>query len=235
MIYGQTVAQGVVEEKTSRVVELLLATVRPWQLMPGKVSASARPGWCRWCWSRRTGDRRRADRRADHAARPSRSPSCGRSSGSSWASRCSRCCSRPPVRWSPGRRTRRRDRADPDADHPVRHRRSRAAIDPTNTPVGGVARPVLLADPDAGRGSRWASPRRGRSRSRWSSRSCRRSCWSCSPVGSTRTRCCAPAPGSGCATRSAGPADRLAGRQPVKPAVIASCAVRNQTSAFVLP
>lgn len=37
MIYGQAVAQGVVEEKTSRVVELLLATVRPWQLMAGKV------------------------------------------------------------------------------------------------------------------------------------------------------------------------------------------------------
>jgi ABC-2 type transport system permease protein len=34
---GQMVAQGVVEEKTSRVVELLLATVRPWQLMAGKV------------------------------------------------------------------------------------------------------------------------------------------------------------------------------------------------------
>ncbi|WP_179777872.1 ABC transporter permease [Amycolatopsis endophytica] len=37
MINGQSVAQGVVEEKTSRVVELLLATVRPWQLMTGKV------------------------------------------------------------------------------------------------------------------------------------------------------------------------------------------------------
>jgi ABC-2 type transport system permease protein len=37
MIAGQAVAQGVVEEKTSRVVELLLATVRPWQLMTGKV------------------------------------------------------------------------------------------------------------------------------------------------------------------------------------------------------
>lgn len=36
-ICGQLVAQGVVEEKTSRVVELLLATVRPWQLMAGKV------------------------------------------------------------------------------------------------------------------------------------------------------------------------------------------------------
>ncbi len=34
---GQSVATGVVEEKTSRVVELLLATVRPWQLMTGKV------------------------------------------------------------------------------------------------------------------------------------------------------------------------------------------------------
>lgn len=38
MLYGQAVAQGVVEEKTSRVVELLLATVRPWQLMAGKVA-----------------------------------------------------------------------------------------------------------------------------------------------------------------------------------------------------
>lgn len=35
---GQMVAQGVVEEKTSRVVELLLATLRPWQLMAGKVA-----------------------------------------------------------------------------------------------------------------------------------------------------------------------------------------------------
>jgi ABC-2 type transport system permease protein len=34
---GQLVAQGVVEEKSTRVVELLLATIRPWQLMAGKV------------------------------------------------------------------------------------------------------------------------------------------------------------------------------------------------------
>jgi ABC-2 type transport system permease protein len=37
MTSGQLVAQGVVEEKSSRVVELLLSTVRPWQLMAGKV------------------------------------------------------------------------------------------------------------------------------------------------------------------------------------------------------
>jgi ABC-2 type transport system permease protein len=37
MMNGQAVAQGVVEEKSSRVVELLLATLRPWQLMAGKV------------------------------------------------------------------------------------------------------------------------------------------------------------------------------------------------------
>ncbi len=37
MTAGQLVAQGVVEEKSSRVVELLLATVRPAQLMAGKV------------------------------------------------------------------------------------------------------------------------------------------------------------------------------------------------------
>jgi ABC-2 type transport system permease protein len=37
LLNGQTVAQGVVEEKSSRVVELLLAAIRPWQLMAGKV------------------------------------------------------------------------------------------------------------------------------------------------------------------------------------------------------
>ncbi|GAB3461781.1 ABC transporter permease [Actinophytocola sediminis] len=37
LVYGSMVAQGVVEEKSSRVVELLLATVRPWQLLSGKV------------------------------------------------------------------------------------------------------------------------------------------------------------------------------------------------------
>lgn len=35
--YGQLVATGVVEEKQSRVVELLLATMNPWQLLAGKV------------------------------------------------------------------------------------------------------------------------------------------------------------------------------------------------------
>ena len=37
LLNGQAVAQGVVEEKSSRVVEILLAAVRPWQLMAGKV------------------------------------------------------------------------------------------------------------------------------------------------------------------------------------------------------
>lgn len=37
MLYGQLVAQGVVEEKASRIVEILLSTIRPWQLMIGKV------------------------------------------------------------------------------------------------------------------------------------------------------------------------------------------------------
>ncbi len=37
LIGGQLVTQGVIEEKSSRVVELLLATLRPWQLMTGKV------------------------------------------------------------------------------------------------------------------------------------------------------------------------------------------------------
>jgi ABC-2 type transport system permease protein len=37
LLSGQMVAQGVVEEKSSRVVELLLSAIRPWQLMAGKV------------------------------------------------------------------------------------------------------------------------------------------------------------------------------------------------------
>jgi ABC-2 type transport system permease protein len=37
LVYGMMVAQGVVEEKSSRVVEILLATLRPWQLLLGKV------------------------------------------------------------------------------------------------------------------------------------------------------------------------------------------------------
>ena len=37
LLYGSMVAQGVVEEKSSRVVELLLATLRPGQLLSGKV------------------------------------------------------------------------------------------------------------------------------------------------------------------------------------------------------
>ncbi|MGH3939668.1 MAG: ABC transporter permease [Pseudonocardiaceae bacterium] len=44
LIYGSTVAQGVLEEKTSRVVELLLSTVKPWQLMIGKVAGVGAAG-----------------------------------------------------------------------------------------------------------------------------------------------------------------------------------------------
>jgi len=37
ILFGQFVAQGVVEEKSSRVVELLLSTMKPWQLLSGKI------------------------------------------------------------------------------------------------------------------------------------------------------------------------------------------------------
>ncbi|MFC4471895.1 ABC transporter permease [Streptomyces xiangluensis] len=37
VFYGIMLAQGVVEEKASRVVELLLSTIRPWQLLAGKL------------------------------------------------------------------------------------------------------------------------------------------------------------------------------------------------------
>ena len=37
LLYGQWTLQAVTEEKASRVVEVLLATLRPWQLLAGKV------------------------------------------------------------------------------------------------------------------------------------------------------------------------------------------------------
>jgi ABC-2 type transport system permease protein len=37
ILLAQFVAQGVVEEKSTRVVELLLATMKPWQLLAGKI------------------------------------------------------------------------------------------------------------------------------------------------------------------------------------------------------
>jgi ABC-2 type transport system permease protein len=38
IMYGQLVAAAVIEEKSNRIVEILLATVRPWQLMLGKIT-----------------------------------------------------------------------------------------------------------------------------------------------------------------------------------------------------
>src|SRR5690606_25992702 len=37
MTYGQWVLNGVVEEKSSRIIEVLLSTLRPYQLLAGKV------------------------------------------------------------------------------------------------------------------------------------------------------------------------------------------------------
>lgn len=37
LIYGQMVARGVLEEKTSDIVEILVASVRPWEMMLGKI------------------------------------------------------------------------------------------------------------------------------------------------------------------------------------------------------
>ena len=44
ILFGQFVAQGVVEEKSSRVVELPLATRKPWQLLAGKIARARFPG-----------------------------------------------------------------------------------------------------------------------------------------------------------------------------------------------
>ena len=37
IVYGQMIARGVLEEKTSDIVEILISSVRPWELMLGKI------------------------------------------------------------------------------------------------------------------------------------------------------------------------------------------------------
>ncbi len=84
-IYGQRITSGVVEEKSSRVVEVLLASVRPAQLLTGKVIGMGATafgqvaalvatflivgGGDRIGPAARGGDRRRARRRAVDGAR----------------------------------------------------------------------------------------------------------------------------------------------------------------------
>ena len=57
--YGYWVAAGVVEEKASRIVEILLATIRPRSSWPARCSASARSRCCSCsgsaCWRRDRG------------------------------------------------------------------------------------------------------------------------------------------------------------------------------------
>ena len=106
MIYGQTVAQGVVEEKTSCVVELLLATVRPWQLMLGKVVGIGSVGLGQLVVVAAAG--LAAALGTGVLSIPS-GIAVGRSAGR-WRGTCSAscstpCCSRPPGRWCRGRRT----------------------------------------------------------------------------------------------------------------------------------
>src|SRR5450759_146574 len=102
MIYGQTVAQGVVEEKTSRVVELLLATVRPWQLMLGKVVGIGSVGLGQLVvvaaagLAAALGTGVLSIRRASPSGR-----SAGRWRGTCSASCSTPCWSRPPGRWCP--------------------------------------------------------------------------------------------------------------------------------------
>ena len=85
LMYGSIVAQGVVEEKSSRIVELLLTTIRPWQLMVGKVlgigaGRAARRWWSRSASAWRPGSLLDAYHVPDRRSRPARRS--GRWSGS---------------------------------------------------------------------------------------------------------------------------------------------------------
>ena len=73
ILFGQFVAQGVVEEKASRVVELLLATMRPWQLLAGKILGLGLLGLAQIVViARRRRGRRAGLRRRRHPRRPDR-------------------------------------------------------------------------------------------------------------------------------------------------------------------
>src|SRR6185295_16479177 len=43
-IYGAQIMQGIIEEKTSKVVEVIVSSVRPFQLMMGKIIGLASVG-----------------------------------------------------------------------------------------------------------------------------------------------------------------------------------------------
>jgi ABC-2 type transport system permease protein len=103
LVYGTMVAQGVVEEKSSRVVEILLATVRPWQLLLGKVIGLGAVGLLQLLVISTVGLALSSawSTSARWAARHWRPACCGTCSVSS----CTPPCSRPPRRWCRGRRS----------------------------------------------------------------------------------------------------------------------------------
>ena len=49
IVYGLAVASGVVEEKSSRVVEVLLASIPPRSLLAGKIAGIGLLGCCSCC------------------------------------------------------------------------------------------------------------------------------------------------------------------------------------------
>ena len=118
--FGGYVLTGVVEEKSTGVVEVLLSHMKPHQLLGGKVFGSAPSPWCssrRRCWpaSCRCGS-------PGPTCRPnygsvSRRRSCGSSAGSS----CTARCSPSPVRSCPGWRTPRAPPPDHDRVHARLH------------------------------------------------------------------------------------------------------------------
>ena len=106
ILFGQFVAQGVVEEKASRVVELLLATMKP---VAAARREDHRPRSAGAGADRRHRGRRR-DRRAGvrprrHPRRPDRDRGRRWSPGSCWATPSTRRSSPSRRPWSAGRRT----------------------------------------------------------------------------------------------------------------------------------
>ena len=106
LTYGYWVAAGVVEEKSSRVIEVLLATIRPKDLLAGKVIGLGLLGLGQMLLVAVARARRRGgDGRAGHRRRPARRGRAVASSGSCSATRSTPRRSPSPARWCRARRS----------------------------------------------------------------------------------------------------------------------------------
>ncbi len=105
LMFGMYVAMGVVEEKSSRVVELLLSTLRPLQLLWGKIFGIGAVGLLQLTATEPSASAPPWPPTPSPSPAPRSACSPARSAGSSSDSRSSRCSTPRPDRWCRVRKT----------------------------------------------------------------------------------------------------------------------------------